>query len=240
MVYDYDMLGTHIRQLSVDAGERWMLNDAAGKALRSWDSRDHQIRHEYDAARRPTNLFVQTGGSPDLLAEKTVYGEGQPSMSQDRALNLRSKVYQQFDGAGVVTNNRFDFKGNPLISTRQLLNDYKNPADWSKSPRLIGEFFTSSSTFDALNRPITLLTPDASVIHPTYNEASLLEQININLRGAGTVTSFVSKIEYNAKAQRNHIVYGNGAQIAYSYDPNTFRLLTLSTTRSSDNATLQR
>src|SRR5262249_23735406 len=42
MVYDYDILGTRLHQNSVDAGERWMLNDVLGKPLLSWDSRDHR------------------------------------------------------------------------------------------------------------------------------------------------------------------------------------------------------
>ncbi len=34
-----------IHQASMEAGERWMLNDAAGKPIYAWDSRDHQFRH---------------------------------------------------------------------------------------------------------------------------------------------------------------------------------------------------
>ncbi len=148
----------------MDAGERWTLNDVAGKPFMGWDSRNHQCRYAYDAARRPAGLFVQTGSSPEQFAENTVYGEGQPSASQDQAMNLRGKVYQQFDGAGVVTNYQYDFKGNLLNSSRELLNDYKDPVDWSTSPSLTGEVLTSSSTFDALNRPVTMVAPDSSVI----------------------------------------------------------------------------
>ncbi|HEU4793790.1 MAG TPA: toxin TcdB middle/N-terminal domain-containing protein, partial [Nitrolancea sp.] len=49
MRYDYDMLGTQIHSASMEAGERWMLNDAAGKPLRAWGSRNHVFRFEYDA-----------------------------------------------------------------------------------------------------------------------------------------------------------------------------------------------
>ena len=55
MRYDYDMLGNRIHQASMEAGERWMLNDVAGKPLRAWDSRDHRFRTAYDALRRPTD-----------------------------------------------------------------------------------------------------------------------------------------------------------------------------------------
>jgi YD repeat-containing protein len=37
--------------------------------------------------------------------------------------------------------------------------------------------FTSSTTYDALNRPTSMTTPDASVVVPTYNETNLLETV---------------------------------------------------------------
>ena len=48
MRYDYDMLGNRVHQASMEAGERWMLNDVAGKPLYAWDSRDHRFRTVYD------------------------------------------------------------------------------------------------------------------------------------------------------------------------------------------------
>jgi RHS repeat-associated protein len=238
MTYDYDMLGTRIRQLSVDAGERWMLNDVGGKPLLAWDQRDHRIRREFDAARRPLNLWVQTGSNPEVLAEQAVYGEKQASAV---ANNLRGKLIQQFDGVGVATITKFDFKGNPLASSRQALVDYKDPVDWSQSPAppLTADVFASATTYDALNRPVTITSPDGSVSRPTYNEASLLIQVSVNLRGAGPVTAFVSNIDYNAKGQRNSIAYGNGSTTGYEYDQQTFRLMNLTTTGSSGTATLQ-
>ena len=216
MTYDYDMLGTRIRQLSVDAGERWMLAEVAGKPLLGWDARDHRIQHEYDEARRPTNLWVQTGSGPDVLAERAIYGENQ---ANDQANNLRGKLYQQFDGAGVITNTRFDFKGNLLAGVRELRQRYQDQVDWSRlpAPPLTGEIFVTSSTFDALNRPSTLVAPvttaapNASAIHIAYNEASLLSQLSVSIRGA-VPTSFVTNIDYDAKGQRLLIAYGNALQ----------------------------
>jgi uncharacterized membrane protein len=60
MRYDYDMLGNRIHQASMEAGERWMLNDVTGKPIRSWDSRGHAFRTEYDALRRPIKASVQS------------------------------------------------------------------------------------------------------------------------------------------------------------------------------------
>ena len=57
MRYDYDMLGNRIHQASMEAGERWMLNDVTGKPIRAWDSRGHQFRTAYDPLRRPTGFL---------------------------------------------------------------------------------------------------------------------------------------------------------------------------------------
>jgi len=226
MRYDYDLLGNWIYQASMEAGERWMLNDVAGKPIRAWDSRGFARRLTYDELRRPTELFVTENGA-ERLAERTEYGEG-----QGEASNHRGKVYRQFDQAGVVTNAAYDFKGNLLESRRQLLRNYKSAPDWSGSPALEAETFTGRTAFDALNRPVELRPPDGSLIRPTYNEANLLERIEANLRGAATATTFVADLDYNAKGQRERIEYGNGAVTSYTYDPLTFRLTRLRTTRS--------
>jgi RHS repeat-associated protein len=238
VTYNYDMVGTKFHQNSADAGERWMLSDAMGKPLIGWNSRGFQTRHESDPLRRPIKLFVNLGVGPEHLAEKIVYGEGQPN---DQAANLRGRAFQSFDGAGVVINSLYDFKGNLLNSSRQLLADYKEQVDWSQAqgPAMENETYASTTTFDALNRPLTLTPPDGSVIRPIMNEANLLEQLSVNLRGSSDATLFVTNIDYNAKGQRELIEHGNGAQTAYDYDPQTFRLTHLKTTRKSGNAALQ-
>ncbi len=95
--------------------------------------------------------------------------------------------------------------------------------------------FDTLTTFDALNRPISLTTPDQSIIYPILNEANLLEKVEVKLRGATTRTTFVSNINYDAKGQRQSIEYGNGVNTEYRYDPQTFRLIQLLTTRINNN-----
>ncbi|HLG77446.1 MAG TPA: hypothetical protein VKX46_13605, partial [Ktedonobacteraceae bacterium] len=165
----------------------------------------------------------------------------------------RGQLYQHYDGAGVTTSLAFDFKGKLLASARQLTNQYQQTMDWSAlaglsdpnqiasaaAPSLQDEIFTASSTFDARGRPITMTTPDGSIARPVFNEANLLEQMSVNLRGAATATPFITNIDYNAKGQRTLIEYGNGASTSYLYDPETFRLMELKTTRASDGAILQ-
>ncbi len=107
------------------------------------------------------------------------------------------------------------------------------------TPLLESETFTQQMQYDALNRSVSMTMPDNSVVRPAYNEANLLENVEANLRGSGTATSFVTNIDYNARGQREKIVYGNGSQTKYTYDPNTFRLTRLLTTRNTGADILQ-
>ena len=49
----------------------------------------------------------------------------------------------------------------------------------------------------------------------------------------------VTNIDYDAKGQRQRIDYGNGASTSYEYDPLTFRLAQLRTTRGTGQTKLQ-
>jgi RHS repeat-associated protein len=272
----YDIAGNLLFQHSMDAGERWMLNDAAGKPMLAWNSRGYAIHTEYDPLHRPVRSFVQGGDPSDTnseffasakLFERIIYGEQHP---EDTQRNLRGRAFKHLDQAGVVTNDRHDFKGNLLRGSRQLATDYKQAVDWKAvevalpadpevklniavlnstlTPLLENETFTSSSSYDALNRPIQLVAPHSdqpgrkfNVTRPSYNEANLLERVDVwleetvepaSLLGLDTATyHVVSNIDYNAKAQRMRIDYGNGARTTYEYDPFTFRLGHLLTDR---------
>ena len=86
----------------------------------------------------------------------------------------------------MATSEDYDFKGNLLESSRQLAREYKTTLDWSAGPDLEPERFQRLTTYDALNRPLTATSPDGSVYRPTFNEANLLERVDVNLRGAAT------------------------------------------------------
>jgi RHS repeat-associated protein len=80
---------------------------------------------------------------------------------------------------------------------------------------------------------VTQTTPDNSIVRYIYNEANLLEHVEVNLRGEGNATTFVSNIDYNARGQRILIEYGNGASTHFAYDPQTFRPLQIFTARGA-------
>jgi RHS repeat-associated protein len=230
MRYAYDMLSNRIHQASMEAGERWMLNDIAGKPLYAWDSRDHRFRTSCDRLRRPVESYLREGTGPELRIGQMVYGE---SRTNPEAHNLRGKIVEVSDQAGVVTTDEYDFKSNLLQSQRQLAQEYKKTLDWSAAVPLETATYASRTRYDALNRPTEITMPDNSVIRHTYNEANLLERVEANLRGAATATPFVTDIDYDAKGQRTLIDHGNGVRTTYQYDPLTFRLKHLLTRRDA-------
>lgn len=237
MQYKYDMLGAQLYQLSMDAGERWTINDVMGKPLKNLDSRGHQFRYEYDTLHRPIKTFLQTGAAAEICTEKTLYGEGLPN---DTALNLRGKPYQHFDGAGMVTNISFDFKGNLLQSARRLCNEYKTNINWNTNPALESATYTAASVFDALNRVIKVTAPDQSIITPAFNETGQLSKLEVQLQGAAAKTTFIKTVTYNAKGLRESIAYGNNTATAYNYDPRTLRITQIQTTGKNGTDLLQK
>ncbi|WP_437649290.1 SpvB/TcaC N-terminal domain-containing protein [Sorangium sp. So ce362] len=250
MQHRFGLGGQPLYQKSNDSGERWMLAGATGQRLRAWNGRGFVYRSSYDGLRRPTHEHVQLGSGSERLVRRYVHGEAHP---QAAALNLRGRPYQVYDGAGVVTSQAYDFKGNVLQASRRLRSDVHADADWSvlsaltdvsaiataAEPLLETESFDTQTAYDALNRPTSVTAPDASEVKPTYNEAGLLERVEARIRGAVAWTTFVDDIDYDAKGQRERIEYGNGTFTEYTYDPLTYRLTRLKTTRSSDSTVLQ-
>lgn len=282
-VAGYDIAGNPLYQNGMDGGERRKLNDVVGNPFRAWDARGFIFSIRYDPLRRVTHRFVGREGTAEILLERSVYGEKHP----DAARNLKGKLYRHYDGGGLAINERYDFKDNLIESVRQFARItpatnaaafYNTTPDWSPiinivdSPTLnigaldaaatslliVADRFTSFTRFDALNRPIQVVTPHASagrpsVIQPSYNEANLPERIDVWIRQATVPVAVldaatadigaVTGIDYNARGQRINVAFGNLTVTSYEYDSETFRLTTINTSRpnsfADDSRTVQ-
>jgi RHS repeat-associated protein len=248
----YDIAGNLLFQHSMDAGDRSMINDAAGKPMFAWDDRDNFFVSSYDQLHRPTRLELSNPvHSNFIVAGLTQYGE---NTAGSEGNNLRGKTYRSFDQGGMVTNQQFDFKGNALLVSRRFASDYQPDTDWhsvltlplAQDPAsiLMPESFNQITSYDALNR-ITLQYNWAqqgkpvAVYGPTYNARGLLQSEALTVGATkqsqgftgGVKTTAILSVTYDAKGQRLSVTIGNGVVTAYTYDPKTFRLATLVSTR---------
>ncbi|WP_435864445.1 SpvB/TcaC N-terminal domain-containing protein [Streptomyces phaeochromogenes] len=235
----YDLAGTLLREESMEGGTRRQLADISGKPVVVWEELDagtaaeRQLVTSYDWLRRPITVVLDEGAG-EVTVGRTVYGErAQSTGGGDPALsNLRGQVWRVHDGAGTVTHT-YDVQGNAVSVGRRLTTDYHGVIDWS-DPTAVGmdaTTWTGRTAYDALNRPYEQAHPDGTLVHWSYNEAGLLEQVRATLAGDAAETTFVKNIDYNARSQRAAIVYGSGATTTYAYDPDTFRLTAMNTRR---------
>lgn len=234
-LHAYDLAKRPLLIESIDAGDRCNIYDAAGNLIERRDLRGALILQTYDELNRPTLKWAANGGGQaPTLRERMVYGE---NAHQAQANNLLGKLYEQYDEAGVVKMAAYDFKGNVLEQSRQVVHDtvllraMSNASvfvmDWAQAPQLSAPFNTSMA-YDALNRVKSMTYPqdvngDRKVLQPLYNRAGALEKVTLDGQ------TYVERLAYNAKGQRTLIVYGNQLMTRYTYDPLTFRLLRLRT-----------
>src|SRR6185503_155859 len=118
----YDIAGNLLYQHSMDAGDRWMLNDAASKVMLAWDRNEQQAdnvtvedrlyRTNYDELHRPIEQWL-TIDSPSLI-ERFEYHDSIDPDPKGVAVsnNLRGQLVRHYDGSGLLSLIRVSFKGN--------------------------------------------------------------------------------------------------------------------------------
>lgn len=181
----YDIAGNLLFQHSMDAGDRWMLMDAAGKPMLAWDANDkgantalqqRTYRTDYDALHRPTKQWLKINTNPPALIEAFDYldtdsfknAQGivdEAALATARAKNLIGQAIKHYDPSGLATVERIDLSGKPAHITRTLVKMVTNPTqepellDWNPSgvpPLLENETFIQLTEYDALGRMTTL------------------------------------------------------------------------------------
>jgi RHS repeat-associated protein len=152
----YDIAGNSLYQFSMDSGERWQLNDAAGQALCAWDFNERQhddgsvfeehrlYVSEYDALHRPvaqwlsvwqrpkpTQPAVQPAlafqTAPRAMLERFEYQDGAANDPD----NLNGQLVRHYDASGMSRTVRRNFDGTIVHSERRHAADAKTALiDW--------------------------------------------------------------------------------------------------------------
>jgi RHS repeat-associated protein len=243
---------------SIDAGLRRVAFHALGMEIERRDSKGSLTLQGYrDPGNRPTHLWAcNHPGEAITLRQRLLYGDTTPQPPEGGVLagNYKGKLYRHYDEAGLVEMHGYDFKGNPLATSRRTIrNEAVRPflgtaaytafvVDWQRPDAethyLETKAYRSDTAYDALNRPKRMIFPEdisgeRKTLLPTYNRAGALETVTLQspsgvpLSGGQGVG--VEYIAYNAKGQRTLLALANGLMTRYEYDPHTFRLVRLRT-----------
>ena len=223
----YSIDGQPVHVHNIDSGHRWVLFNTAQKPIHQWDNRSNHIRRTYDAKQQPLEVLLQENGSTtELLTEQYSYGDASAQPY------FRGRLIQSLGQEGKTTINQYDFKGNVLTLSTQVCDSYTGTINWHNS-QTMGDSFTQTMTFDAMNRPITQTAPNLQTTAFTYGKGSLLDRVSID------GSAYLTNIAYNARGQRTDVWFANGSKTRYEYDSDTFRLTRLLTTRNSGVDVLQ-
>ena len=137
----YDIAGNSLNQHSMDAGDRWTLNDAAGKSMYAWDFNErrnesgaavdeHRVFFtSYDALHRPVEQRLTINGGTAQLIELFFYGEQISNQSNARSRNLRGQLHRHYDQSGLQVVEDYDFKGNPREDSAPIGEQLQGPGN---------------------------------------------------------------------------------------------------------------
>ena len=257
----YDIAGNLLFQHSMDAGDKWTINDAAGKPMFAWDvykpdeksalTEKRLFSTKYDALHRPIELRLKIGNNPSIAIEKFIYQDAIINPSN----NLNGQLTHHYDASGLMQIIALDFKGSPLEVRRQLLADpMASTTDWQANlaAKLSSEYFLQLTEYDALKRMTRLynwhngIGSKVAVYEPSYSERGTLKSETLivqaernnaatgkryNIKPATQTNNAIQDIGYDAKGQRQYLKLGNGTITRYEYDIETYRLKQLRTTR---------
>jgi RHS repeat-associated protein len=249
-----------LRIEQLDAGVRRIVFDATGNEIERRDSKGALILQAHDDLDRPVRLWARDNSDEGMtLREHLIYGDSAESgltQNQVEAANLCGELYRHYDEAGRLTFEVYDFKGNLMEKSRQVISDAAilavfnpPPPNWEVKPfrvdwqppagitlnthadgLLDASVYQTSLTYDAMNRIKTMRYPQ----DVDGGRKALTPKYNragaleqVKLDGA----AYVKHIAHNAKGQRTLIAYGNGLMTRYTYEPKTFRLNRMRTER---------
>ncbi|WP_223437840.1 MULTISPECIES: RHS repeat domain-containing protein [unclassified Pseudomonas] len=221
LVTIHGLSGTALCTLSVDAGLRVNLFGEADQPVQSWDGRGSQRWLHYDNQLRLTALFEQTLEGATVCAERLTYAANDP-VSADH--NQCGQLISHTDLAGVLQLNDYGLTGTVLEQERRL-----------------GDIAQSFSTHSRFNPPGDLLSrTDAQGNEQRFSQTvdGQLRAVDLRLSHTPQHLPMVSAITYNAHAQVEREVAGNGVITTLEYAAEDGRLQRL-LSRLGQNQPLQ-
>lgn len=254
--YLTDLAGSVLRAQGTDNGTTLSLNDIAGRPFiainniitaddgtedtsqavsRTWQYEDSTLPG------RPLGVTELTPDGVSRIAERFVYAD---NTDANKTLNLAGLCTHHYDTAGLTQTGSVALTGVPLSVTRRLLKDADNPhavADWQGEDSsawnalLEGETHVTLSSVDATGTVLTTTDAKGHKQRVAYDVAGLLSGSWLTLK-AGKEQVIVQSLTYSAAGQKLREEHGNGVVTTYTYEPQTQRLVGITTERPAGHA----
>ncbi|QDG52176.1 hypothetical protein FIV42_15940 [Persicimonas caeni] len=175
----YDLADRKLRNESIDAGTSTAVFDAVGTPIEARDERGALTLTAADEMLRTTHQWGRDSASETVrLGGRTIFGH---EMANPTATNHLGKPYQHYDEAGVVTLEAYDFKGNALENTREVIDPglmIGAVDDASSANGYVVDTFRVDWTGDLATRKGELVDIDNSPYRTAYKSKSIFDALN--------------------------------------------------------------
>jgi RHS repeat-associated protein len=197
----YDKLGRKLTMNDPDMGTWTYAYDLAGNLIRQTDAKNQRLCFTYDLQNRLLNkkddgLYSGSGadncsGGGTTLASYTYHasGKGRGQVATIGGIN---------NGVTFADSFSYDYRGRVSSTSRTIA----------------GTLYTLSTTYDLMDRPITLTYPGGEVVTTDYDK-----QVVNRLTTSSGPTTLVSNVTYNHRLDMTGVVLNNGLTQEYAYYP---------------------
>ncbi|MFD2914936.1 SpvB/TcaC N-terminal domain-containing protein [Psychroserpens luteus] len=212
----YDNYGRKISTSHPDNGETNITYDLSGNILTlqtaNLESNETSISYDYEYNRLVKIIFPELEGSN---ISNVTYYYGAPNSG-----NKTGKLIYQQDATG---EQEFDYgnMGELVYNKRTVV-----------APNLPTRSFITHYEYDSFNRLQTLIYPDGEKVGHGYDLGGNLNRIVGEHQGSEY--PYVKQVDYDYFGQKTFILYGNGTNNTYTYQPDLRRLENL-ISKTGDN-----
>ncbi|MGX5102949.1 RHS repeat-associated core domain-containing protein [Enterobacter cloacae] len=231
--------GATLQTLSTDAGTDCTLGDAEGRPLWQLDARGTIRRWHRESPALPGRLLAvseQSPGDIPRFRERYVYA---PVTADSQAYNLCGHILRHYDPAGRQAVLSVGLGGQVLRQQRHLCADTARQPEWKTMTETDWEMLLAPAgaittlVVDACGQGVRQTDAAGHVQCQRYNIAGQLVQRTLQRKGNFVLQTLLADMTYTADGNIQQETLGNGVVTRYEYSPQTGRLVSLKTTRST-------
>lgn len=234
----FNLAGNTLREENIDAGRTITLNDIEGRPVLTINATGIRQTHHYESNTLPGRLLAVTEliQKNEKTTERLIWAN---NTETEKNQNLAGQCIRHYDTAGLAQLESLSLTGAALSQSRQLIADDQE-ADWrgddenSWRTKLNDNIFTTQNKTNAIGALLTQIDAKGNIQRLAYDVAGQLKGSWLTLKGQSEKV-IVQSITWSAAGQKLREEHGNGVITEYTYEPETQRLINITTRRTKDS-----